>query len=205
MLVADSATPQIFDMTRVIAPSKSKAGQRHPDHPNLSMNKKAIRNRTRRRGKITTKEFEELYRPIEEWDEEELARGRPRAKDGTFRGTSPKWLTREVHETAMARFKEIVQGRLREEGITALSVIHSILADETLDERGKPIVPASTKLDASKWLIEQVVGKPKQTTETDISVKLQAVLAHAMVGGDAAPQQLEHAVWEIESTEDDDD
>lgn len=205
MLVADSATPQIFDMTQVIAPSKSKAGRRHPDHPDLSMNKKAIRNRTRRRGRITTKEFEELYRPIEEWDEEELARGRPRAKDGTFRGTAPKWLTREVHETAMARFKEIVQGKLREEGITALSVIHSILADDTLDERGKPVVPASTKLDASKWLIEQVVGKPKQTTETDISVKLQAVLAHAMVGGDAAPSQLEHAVWEIDSTEDDDD
>jgi len=146
------------------------------------MSKKQIRARARRGQKITEAELDLLYKPIDEWDEEELARGRPRAADGTFRGKSPSWITREMHEAAMGRFKDIVQGRMREETVTALSVVHGILTSDDVDEKGRALVGAGTKLDAAKFLIEHIVGKPTQRTETDISVKLQGLLAVATAG-----------------------
>lgn len=147
-----------------------------------SLTKKQIRARARRHAKISEAELEKLYKPVEQWDEEELARGRPRAADGTFRGSSPNWITRKMHEEAMARFKGIVEGRMREETVTALGVVHEILSNDDVDEKGRPAVAAGTKLDAAKFLIEHVVGKPTQRQEVDISVRLQALLATATVG-----------------------
>lgn len=198
-----------LDFTNVIAPTKSKAGRRHPDHPNLSMTPKAIRNRTRRRGQITEKEFDQLYKPIEQWDEEELARGRPRAKDGSFRGKTPLWLTREMHEQAMDRFKSLITTRMRQEAVGAIGVVRNLLENDEVDDKGKPIVPPSVQLQAAQWLVEHVIGKPKQRTETDISVKLQAVLASSMIGGagsevGAAPPGLAPPI-DVEAWEDDDD
>lgn len=144
-----------------------------------SMSKKQIRARARRHQKISEAELDKLYKPVEEWDEEELARGRPRASDGTFRGQSPSWITRQLHEEAMARFKGIVEGKMRERTVDAMKTVHWILSNEDVDEKGKPIIPASTKLDAAKFLIEHAVGKPTQRQEVDISVRLQALLATA--------------------------
>jgi hypothetical protein len=154
------------------------------------MSPKQIRARARRAGKIHKEEMEKLYKPIEEWDEEELARGRPRAKDGTFKGASPAWITREVHEAAMARFKGIIESKMRGETVTAMSMLHTILADDEVDEKGRPLVAASTKLDAIKFLIEHAVGKPTQRVEQDISVRLQGLLAVATVGPGSMPAEL---------------
>lgn len=71
---------------------------------------------------------------------------------------------------------------MREETVTALSVVHSILANDDVDDKGRPAIAASTKLDAAKFLIEHVVGKPTQRVETDISVKLQGLLAVVTAG-----------------------
>lgn len=166
----------VIDFTDVKEPPRTKTGGE------LQMNKKQIRARARRHARISEAEFDKLYKPIAEWDEEELARGRPRAADGSFRGKSPSWITREMHEQAMARFKGIVEGKMRRETVTALGVIHQILESEDVDDKGKPVVNASTKMDAAKFLIEHVVGKPTQRQEVDISVRLQALLATATVG-----------------------
>lgn len=147
-----------------------------------SMSKKQIRARARRGMKITQAELEKLYKPMEEWDEEELARGRPRASDGTFKGASPTWISRSMHEQAMARFKGIVEGRVRQETVTALNVVHNIMGNEDVDEKGRPAVPAGVKLDAAKWLIDHAIGKPTQRQEVDVSVRLQALLAVATAG-----------------------
>ena len=207
------ANTTVFDFTNVpsVAPPRSKAGKRHMGDSRLSSNPKAIRNRTRRRGKITVEEFNTLYKPLDEWDEEELAKGRPRAKDGTFRGGAPQWLTREMHEHAMERFKAIIGDRMRSEAVTAIGVVSNLLTSEDVDERGKPIVPPSVQLQAAQWLVEHVIGKPKQRVETDISVKLQAVLATAMIGGAspggtgadsplalASPPPIDAEAWEDE-------
>lgn len=189
---------KVIDFTTADVPEFKTGTQR-------VMTKKQIRARARRAGKIHAAELQKLYKPLEEWDEEELARGRPRAADGTFRGTTPSWITREMHEAAMSRFKGIIEGKMRGETVTAMTLIHKILSDEELDEKGRPMVAAGTKLDAAKFLIEHAVGKPTQRMETDISVKLQGLLAMATVGPGQLSGPAEMDAIAAESWEDDDE
>lgn len=145
--------------------------------------RKQMRARARRNRKQAgmSEEFRKLYKPIEKWDADELARGRPRAKDGTFGGRAPRWLTREVHEESMTRFRQVIRDGMNENTNTALTTIRWILSCDEVDEKGKPVVSPSTKLDAAKFLVEHVLGKPKQHIETDISVKLQGILASSII------------------------
>lgn len=176
--------------------------------PISSNEKKQIRKRIRRANKVSREDLLLLYdgKPIEEWDHEELARGRPRAADGTFKGSKPAWIDRAMHEQIVKRFEEIVREEMNGHTVDALSVIGRILDNEEIDEKGKPQVSASTKLDAAKFLVEHVIGKPKQRTETDISVKLQGILGHAIVN---PSQDGSYAVTagyiEAQTWEDDDD
>lgn len=146
---------------------------------------KQIRARARRRArkgmKLTDEAFNTLYKPIEEWDDEELARGRPRNPSGGFNGPKPKWVSREVHERAMERFKSLVRSGMNVGALSALGVVDSVLTSDDFDVKGRPVVPYSTRLDAAKYLLDHVVGKPTQPIQTDISVKLQAILGDVMV------------------------
>lgn len=185
---------------------------------------KQIRARARRRVKrggrgelLSQAEFEALYKPVEEWDLDELARGRPRNASGNFTGRKPGWVTRQVYEQAMDRFRVMVKEGMQANAVSALDTIEYILGNDQVDEKGKPVVPASTKLDAAKFLMEHVVGKPTQRVEGDISVRLQALLGVAMVNpsmalspGAQGPQfQLAHLPGQTmemgEREEDDDD
>jgi hypothetical protein len=173
-------------------PSKPYLG--NPNAPRTAEGKlltqKQIRARMRRKAKrgelITDEEQRMLYKPIEEWDLDELAHGRPRGPGGTLRGPAPKWITREMHERATSLFKAAVRSQMNGHTPGAIETINKILTSEEVDEKGKPIVPASTKLDAAKFLLEHVVGKPTQRVESDISVKLQGILAQVMVNPDQA-------------------
>lgn len=169
------------------------------------LTRKQIRARARRRRNrngLTEQEMDYLYqKPIEEWDNEELARGRPRNIDGRFTGPKPKWISAAVHEQAMERFKSVVRSEMNASTVDALEVLNMILNNDERDDKGKPIVPAGTKLEASKFLLEHIVGKPTQRIESDVSVKLQGILAQVMVnpaealGGSAdrpAPYMLGH-------------
>lgn len=163
---------------------------------------KQIRARARRLAKKTSRqargkeimtevEFEALYKPIEEWDLEELARGRPRNINGNFSGRKPGWITREVHEKAMEQFRLAIKTELGAQSIDALKTLQWILQNDETDDRGKPMVPATAKLQASTFLLEHVVGKPKQQVQQDISVKLQGILGSVMVNPNDALAQPE--------------
>lgn len=157
---------------------------------------KQIRARMRRKDKrarrnsavtpMTEVEFEALYKPIEEWDLEELARGRPRDANGGFKGRKPTWITREMHERAMEVFIEATKSELGALAPMALDTLRYVLGSEETDERGKPIVPAAAKLQATHLVIEHIVGKPKQHVQQDISVKLQGLLGSVMVNPNEA-------------------
>ncbi|MGX9924118.1 hypothetical protein ACWIG4_30190 [Streptomyces sp. NPDC002248] len=159
---------------------------------------KQVRARVRRKiskgQKISEEEFEIWAgKPIDQWDLEELSRGRPRDARGGFRGRPPLYMPRAVHERITDRFKLLVRNEMNVSTAQALGVISSLLSSEELDDKGKPIVPAGTKLDAAKWLVEHVIGKPVQPTQTDISVKLQSILGTVMVNpvvDDNHPDQL---------------
>lgn len=147
---------------------------------------KQIRARARRKMKrmerMTDQEFSYLYsKPIDEWDLDELAHGRPRNSEGRFSGPKPKWITTAIHEEAMTRYTSAVKSRMNATTVDALDVIKQLINDDERDDKGKPIVPAGTKLEAAKFLIEHVVGKPTQRLEQDVSVKLQGILGQVMV------------------------
>lgn len=153
---------------------------------------KQIRARARRRAEkkrrtlMSEAEFEALYKPIDEWDLEELARGRPRNVDGNFRGRKPDWVNREVHERSMELFIEMTKSEMGALTPNALDSLRWVLQSDETDERGKPIVPASAKNQAAMFLLEHVVGKPKQHVQQDISVKLQGILGSVMVNPNEA-------------------
>lgn len=203
---------QTLDFTKVKDPPKFKSGREK------SLTKKQLRARARRlhaKGKSPAAELELLYKPIEEWDAEELAKGRPKAADGTFKGRPPTWVSREVYEQAMGRFQQIIREQVQTEAAGALEIVNMILHNDEVDDKGKPQVPASVKLDAAKWLTEHIIGKPTQRVEQDISIKLQAVLAQAMVSpgqrmlAEATPvigtQNTNDGIWDADGYEDDDD
>ena len=212
------ATPVVMDMRLAEMkpngkPKMDSQGRMPEDQggrPAAVMTKKQIRARARRKMNIGQEELAQLYKPIEEWDHEELARGRPRAKDGSFKGATPKFIDRAVHEQIVRKFESVVKAEMNGHTVAALELIGNLLDDDERDERGKPIVGANTKLDAAKFLIEHVIGKPKQRVETDISVKLQGLLGTVMVNpNNTAPSGftptqgfIEAKVWE---TEDDDE
>lgn len=172
-----------------------------------SSEKKQIRKRLRKHGKVVKEDLQLLYggRSIEDWDYEELARGRPRGVDGGFHGPAPAWIDRALHEQIVRRFETIVREEMNAHTVHALDVISKLLLDESVDEKGKPLTGSSTKLDASKFLIEHVIGKPKQRTETDISVKLQGILGHAIVNPtEDGSYALTSGYVEAQAWEDDD-
>lgn len=94
---------------------------------------------------------------ISELDEEELARGYPRAADGSFRNP-PVVIPRAIHARMMRELFERANLRLRENLTDAASVMAQIMNNPELDPK--------VRMDAAKWLIERVMGKTPDITVT---------------------------------------
>lgn len=179
-----------------------------------SPSKKQLRARARRQmakgGRPAPDTVQALYgKPLEEWDAEELARGRTRDKNGTFSGRAPKWMTREMHEQAMEQFKTLVASEVRAHTFKAAEVFGQLLENDEVDEKGRPVVPPGVKADVAKFLYEHLVGKPKQPISADINVKLQGILANVMVDatGEASSthRAIEADIVDAEIVDDDED
>lgn len=124
------------------------------------------------------------FKPVKDWDMEELSRGRPRHQDGSFRGHKPTWVTQEIHQEALDRLKDGIRTGLRTHAVRAIEVLGEMLDSQAEDHRGRPLVPAAAKIDVAKFLVEHLVGKPVQPIQNDISIKLQGVLAAVLVQPD---------------------
>lgn len=178
--------------------------------PISSKQKKQIRQRARRKlAKLSEDEQEALWgKDIGSWDLEELARGRPRADDGSFRGKAPGFISRQLHEEIVRRFEEIVRQEMNGYTVDALRMLETVLGDNTTDVKGRRNTPRSVQVDVAKFLIEHVIGKPKQRTEADISVKLQGILGMAIANPtqDGTGQyELPASYQDVPSWEEDDD
>lgn len=199
MEVDFSSTPEVQQLPsgnpmdgRDLRPTNAEGKLLTPKQIRARARRKLKRGAKNRQGSITKQEFDALYKPIEEWDLDELARGRPRNSNGDFRGRSPGWITREVHEKAMERFQLAIKTEMGTLTPTALKTLEWVLENDEVDDKGKPTIPASAKNQAAMFLIEHLVGKPKQHVQQDISVKLQAILGSVMVNPNqalAAPSQ----------------
>jgi hypothetical protein len=170
-----------------------------------STDPKAIRRRIRNNAQSLEKVKADvglLYKPIEEWDFEELARGRPRNADGKFlTGRKPEWLTPVLQAEIERRLKTITREQLSVHVGAAIKVMHDLMSSTDTDEDGRPLVPASVKLDAAKFIVEQVIGKAKVHVDVDTGDKLTAMLARALVNPDGSsyePKMIEGAAVDEE-------
>lgn len=135
----------------------------------LSRKPKEIRDRLRR-GTDRKRDLELMgYKPVPEWDMEELARGRPRNSNGSFRGASPSWLTEDIRAEALKRLKDNVFSELMALVPLAAKTVRDTLTSTEVDDNGRPVVDAKTKLDAAKWLSEHAVGKATQRTTVEVN------------------------------------
>lgn len=177
----------------------------------LSTKPQAARARMRRSGNKLDRDMKILAdsrKPVEEWDMEELARGRPKDADGHFRGAPPKWITPIVLGEAKRRLG-VESYRLLSGHITdAINVMHKLMMSTERDADGKPIVDARTRMQAAMFIIEQVMGKAKARVEVDTNDNTRTFLAGALKVVDNDGELVDaHPVVDLTSDEwsDDDD
>jgi len=156
----------------------------------LSKNPTQVRNRLRRRGVDMERDVAILYKkPVEEWDLEELSRGKPRNKNGGFSGRPPKWITPVIIAEAKRRLHDNVFGDLAGYAPLALQVLKKLMTSDEVDANGRPIVDAKTKLAAATFTLEHILGKPKALIEVNDPAETQRrALAAAIVLDDGLPQ-----------------
>lgn len=150
----------------------------------LSASKKQARARARRAYARQTRidaEIDLLYKPLDDWDEEELAAGVPRELWGRKKAGQLAWMPRAVHEQIVERYQQIMKSKVQELSLPAIRTLEALMENNERDRKGRPIVSATVKANIATMFIEHVVGKPTQRIEGDLSVKMQAMLAHVMV------------------------
>lgn len=143
-------------------------------------------------------------KPLEEWDTEELARGRPRDQNGKFTGAPPKWITPAVVLEAKRRLQLRAFGDLTLCVDDAIKAVHKIIQSTAKDHEGRPIVSTRDKLDAAKFVIEMVLGKAKQRVDLEAGDTIKSLLASALVMPDGKPV-IEGEAWEVTGNDDDDE
>jgi len=170
-------------------------GGRPKDLSKLSDNPAQVRVRARRALKRAQKTGDDTHlreeldlmvergmiKPVHEWDLEELAHGRPRNSRGTFTGRPPTWLTPEVTREAKKRLYGHAFGKLGAQADLAIRTVKKLIENDEVDDKGKPVVDARTKLDASKFILEHILGKPQQLIEIDATDQARQMLASAIV------------------------
>lgn len=178
--------------------------ENEPKPPRQMSNKpEQIRKRLRRAVKVEKLERDYAmlaahpdthHKPLDEWDYEELARGRPRNSDGSFGGRVPAWITVKVQMEAKERLRKRAYGDLASHTNTAVKVLVDLMTDTDVDRR--------TRLDAAKYLLDQVLGKAKVFAELEGKLDVQAFVAEALVLDDGSPA---HPVIEGTVVEEDGD
>lgn len=183
---------------------------RAKDPSKLSRKPEQIRRRLRRKGAAFEQDLE-IYnevmsrKPVSEWDLEELARGRPRNADGKFGGVAPAWLTIHVQREAKRRLVEQTLSEMSIHVASAVRAISQLITSEEVDENGKPIVDARTRLAAAQFVIENIVGKPKAIIELNAGEEIRGAIAAAIVMDDGLPQDQPYVIEDVEFTQDDEE
>lgn len=167
---------------------------------------KSIRNKIRKGSKRVEKGLELLHqKPIEEWDLDELAHGRPRRSDGTFKGPDPKWITPRQKEEARRRFQVMGRHQLGMHFDAAMRVIVELAEDTDVDDDGKPLTPASVRYNAATYIVDQVIGKATAKVEVEAGSNLRDLLAGALVLPGGKPATIIDGVVEQADEDDEDD
>lgn len=171
-------------------------------HQPLSEKPTAVRARIRKSGAKLERDVAMLYKPIEEWDMEELARGRPRNRAGNFQGPAPAWLTPLIIKEAKDRLRVLTRDEIAVFSADAVRTMRNLMMSTETDDEGKPLVSASVKLNAAQYLLDQTIGKATNPVEVTGNVQLQHLMATILVNPDGTES---HPVIDAQVVEDDDE
>jgi hypothetical protein len=171
------------------------------DPSKLSRNPNTIRARLRRGGVRVERDLEILaevqgkdYKPIEEWDFEELAHGKPRNKKGGFNtGPKPQWINPVIVEEVSRRLRNGFIDETRKALPDVLKVLLVLLKD---DESPR------IQLDAAKLFLEYAIGLPEKRISIEASSRVEHLLADVIVLDDGRPA---HPVIDGQFHDDDED
>src|SRR6266702_2160596 len=131
---------------------------------------------------ITDEEFEMLFKPISEWTIDELAKGYCRTKEGRWPSRPPSQFMRgQIREKIDEEFRRHVKLDMNGLTVEALAALRHVLTEDGSDSRGRPLVPAGVKVRTAEFLVDHLIGKPKQVVQEDISIRLSSILADVMV------------------------
>lgn len=131
---------------------------------------------------------------VEKWDDEELLRGRRRAKDGTFRGGEPVLIPAQVYEEFKRRQLERVEQAFMENVAAAAQNLADMAADKNLD--------AAIRLRAQKMLLDRVLGRPTESVEVRGHLKHEQVIEQVTINRDELAATTDDIV-DAEVVEDD--
>lgn len=102
---------------------------------------------------------------VSTWDEEELIRGRPRDKNGHFRGRPPTLLPRELYDELRRRTLTEYEEHVRQALIPAIKALREI-AEGNADPD-----TAAVQVRAIQEILNRAVGKPKERVEISHEIK----------------------------------
>jgi hypothetical protein len=127
------------------------------------------------------------WKPVEEWDDLELAHGRPRNAAGNFSSPKPEWIGPLIDEEVQRRFRETLRGKANVVSISAVAVLEKLMLDEGFseDDRGRiwHKVAPGVRADIAKYLMDHVIGRPTQPVDVNANVKLVGMLANVVTQG----------------------
>lgn len=142
--------------------------------------RRARSNNPKQRAKLFSQDMPALgYKPLDEWTEIELARGRPKLEDGTWAKNIPRWLTEEVRREIDKRFEAAVGERMNYSALEGLIMARKVMKSST--------TPRGVQLDAAKFFVEQRFGKAVQKVDVQGQLKVEALLGVALINPDGNP------------------
>jgi hypothetical protein len=88
------------------------------------------------------------------------------------------------------RLRQLMADELGTFAADALRTIHAVMTDDRVDDFGKPVVPASVRVDAGKYLVDQFIGKARTTVDVNQTSQIEDLLGSILVNPDGQPSHM---------------
>lgn len=115
---------------------------------------------------------------VEDWDDEELRRGRRRDANGLFTGRNPQVVAKAVHDEQVRRTLATANQLLLENTEAAVKVLADIMKDTKADNKDR--------LTAIKMITDRAMGKEPINVNIGQEAKWQVAITQSIVSMPAA-------------------
>ena len=127
---------------------------------------------------------------------EELVRGRPLAKDGSFRGAPPKWVPREFHRACLQELMKRGRDMWQQNYLVAIEAMTDIAAGR--GEAGSIATPGE-RLKAAQFVVERMEGKVPERLVITEEKRWETVMDGIVA--EVSPEAIERGRIALEAAE----